>query len=76
MSDTMAVLWKEWRELLEQFASFKRGALAIVSMTLMFGIVLPWMMGPAWFTMPIMLAYWPFAAASMVINVVADAFAG
>ena len=75
-SDAGAVFWKEWREILEQFGSFRRGGLAIVALVLMFGIVLPWMMGPMWVSSPVMLGYWAFVGGSFVINVIIDAFAG
>ena len=76
MSDVGAVFWKEWRELLEQFGRRRGGGLAFLMLVLMFGIIIPWQMGPLWVRSPIMLAYWAFAGGSLVVNVIVDAFAG
>ena len=76
MSGTLAVLWKELREIRAQFGSAQRGGLAMLGLVGVFSVILPWQMGREWVTSPMMLAYWPFAAMSMVINVIADSFAG
>ena len=76
MSDVGAMFWKEWREVMEQFGSIKRGGMAMLMMVGLFGIILPWQLGDIWLGAGIMLMYWPFAATSFVINVVVDAFAG
>lgn len=76
MSGARAMLWKEIQEIKAQFGGVQRGGLAMLGLIGVFSIVLPWQMGREWVMSPMMLAYWPFAAASMVINVIADSFAG
>ena len=76
MSDIRAVFWKEWRELLEQFSSLRRGGLAMLLLVAIFGVMLPWQMGLFWLHGALMLGYWPFAGSSLVVNVIVDAFAG
>lgn len=76
MSGTGAMLWKEIQEIRAQFGGVQRGGLAMVGLVAVFSVVLPWQMGREWVTNPMMLGYWPVAAASMVINVIADSFAG
>jgi len=75
-SDLGAVLWKEGRELRAQFGQLRRGGWALIFLLAVFGVFVPWQMGPGWISSPFMAAYWPFVATSMVSSIVADAFAG
>lgn len=76
MGDTGTVMWKELKEITEQFAVLRRGGMALLTLSLIFGVLVPWQLGPVWLSSPLMLFYWPFIAASMSSTIVADAFAG
>jgi ABC-2 type transport system permease protein len=74
MTDTFAVAWKEWRELLGQRGF--RGKMGIVLFLVAFGIVIPLQTGPAWITSPAVGIAWSWVPMFLVSTVIADAFAG
>jgi ABC-2 type transport system permease protein len=74
--DILTIVWKEWREFKDQLFKLKRGGLSALVVVLMLGIVTPLQMGPSWISSPLMLAYWPVLAGSMVSTLIADAIAG
>ncbi len=76
ISDILTIVWKEWREFKDQLFKLKRGGLSALIVVLMLGIVTPLQMGPSWISSPLMLAYWPILAGSMVSTLIADAIAG
>ncbi|MFN8581539.1 MAG: ABC transporter permease [Gemmatimonadaceae bacterium] len=76
MTDILTIVWKEWREFKDQLFKLKRGGLSALVVVLMLGIVTPLQLGPTWISSPLMLAYWPILAGSMVSTLIADAIAG
>lgn len=74
--DIGTIVWREWREFREQLLSLKRGGLSALVLALILGVVTPAQMGPEWLSSSLMLAYWPFVAASMVSSLIADSIAG
>lgn len=76
IADILTIIWKEWREFRDQLFKLKRGGLSALIVVLMLGIVTPLQMGPEWISSPLMLAYWPLLAGSMVTTLIADAIAG
>lgn len=76
IGDVLTIVWKEWREFKDQLFKLKRGGLSALIVVLMLGIVTPLQMGPSWISSPLMLAYWPILAGSMVSTLIADAIAG
>lgn len=76
IGDILTIVWKEWREFKDQLFKLKRGGLSALVVVLMLGIVTPLQMGPSWISSPLMLAYWPILAGSMVSTLIADAIAG
>lgn len=76
-TDIWTVMWKEWHEFLAGGGSRWRGGLGIVVVLFVFSIFLPIQTGRSWTTsaLPILIdaAYLPL---SIIINMMADAFAG
>lgn len=76
MSDLWTVVWKEWREFRDQLLSLRRGGLSALILALILGVVAPVQLGPDWVHSQIIVAYWPFLAATMVSSLIADSVAG
>jgi ABC-2 type transport system permease protein len=76
ISDILTIAWKEWREFKDQLFNLKRGGLSAMTVVFMLGIVSPLLMGITWISSPLMLAYWPILAGSMVSTLIADSIAG
>ena len=76
MRDAYTVAWKEWREFREQLFSRRGGAASAAILILVLGLVTPLQMKEEWLTSAIMIAYWPFMAATLVSSLIADAVAG
>ena len=74
--DIWTVVWKEWREFRDQLLSFRRGGLSALILALILGVVAPVQLGPEWVQSRIIVAYWPFLAATMVSSLIADSVAG
>ena len=76
MRDTWTVVWKEWREFRDQLLSLRRGGLSALILALILGVVAPVQLGVEWVQSKIIVAYWPFLAATMVSSLIADSVAG
>ena len=74
--DVWTVVWKEWREFRDQLLSLRRGGLSALILALILGVVAPVQLGPEWVQSKIIVAYWPFLAATMVSSLLADSMAG
>ena len=76
MRDIWTVVWKEWREFRDQLLSLRRGGLSALILALILGVVAPVQLGAEWVQSKIIVAYWPFLAATMVSSLIADSVAG
>lgn len=76
ISDVWTVMWKEWKELLFQRASMRSGALTLLIVIGVFGIILPMQQGKDWVASPLVLLLSGWVSFLSVANVVADSFAG
>lgn len=76
MADLWTVVWKEWQEFRDQLLSLRRGGLSALILALVLGVVAPVQLGPEWVHSKIIVAYWPFLAATMVSSLIADSVAG
>lgn len=76
IADLRTVLWKEWKELLLPPGDRRNTFLMLVLPVVVLGVVLPWQAGRAWVESPMTLLAWAWFPLFLVINVVADAFAG
>ena len=76
MRDIWTVVWKEWSEFRDQLLSLRRGGLSALILALILGVVAPVQLGVEWVQSKIIVAYWPFLAATMVSSLIADSVAG
>jgi ABC-2 type transport system permease protein len=76
IADLGTVLWKEWKELLFAPGDRRNSLLMLVLPIVVLGVVLPWQAGRAWLDSPITLLAWSWIPLFLVINVIADSFAG
>ena len=76
IADVWTVAWKEWQEFRDQLLSLRRGGLSALILALILGVVAPVQLGPEWVHSKIVVAYWPFLAATMVSSLIADSVAG
>ncbi len=76
IADFRTVLWKEWKELLLAPGDRRSTLLMLVLPVIVLGVVLPWQAGRAWLESPITLMAWAWIPLFLVINVIADSFAG
>jgi len=74
--DVWTVVWKEWQEFRDQLLSLRRGGLSALILALILGVVAPVQLGAEWVQSKIIVAYWPFLAATMVSSLIADSVAG
>lgn len=74
MTDALAIVWKEWRELLGQRGL--RGKSGVLLNVAVFGVLLPMQFGASWVASPATAAVWGWVPMYFVMTVVADAFAG
>lgn len=74
--DVWTMVWKEWREFRDQLLSLRRGGLSALILALILGVVAPVQLGPEWVESRLIIAYWPFLAATMVSSLIADSVAG
>jgi ABC-2 type transport system permease protein len=70
------MVWKEWQEFRDQLLSLRRGGLSALILALILGVVAPVQLGPEWVESKLIIAYWPFLAATMVSSLIADSVAG
>ncbi len=75
LRDIQTILWKEWKELLTG-RGVRGGWLNLCIMLGVFGIFLPYQFGPTLVTSPLSLAVWLWVPAFLVLQVIADSFAG
>ncbi len=75
IADIWTIMWKDWKELLLQRGA-RRGWLNLVILMLVFGIFLPLQTGVEWVRSPLVMVSWAWVPVLLVINVVADSFAG
>lgn len=76
MADVWTIIWKEWKELLLQQGSLRGGRAGLLIFVGVFGVFLPLQVGRDWVESPMPLVYWMWVPLLLVINVVADSFAG
>jgi ABC-2 type transport system permease protein len=76
IADIWTVTWKEWQEFRDQLLSLRRGGLSALILALILGVIAPVQIGPEWVHSKIVVAYWPFLAATMVSSLIADSVAG
>jgi ABC-2 type transport system permease protein len=76
IADIWTVTWKEWQEFRDQLLSLRRGGLSALILALILGVIAPVQIGPEWVHSKIVIAYWPFLAATMVSSLIADSVAG
>lgn len=76
IADIWTVTWKEWQEFRDQLLSLRRGGLSALILALILGVIAPVQLGPEWVHSKIVVAYWPFLAATMVSSLIADSVAG
>lgn len=74
MNDAVAIVWKEWREVMGQRGL--RGKTGILLNVAVFGVVIPLQFGAPWVTSPVSALAWSWVPMFLVMTVIADAFAG
>ena len=74
IADIRTMMWKEWKEILNQGGS--RGRWNLVVFVGVFGIFMPFQFGRDWVTSPMSLVNWAWIPLFLVTVVIADAFAG
>lgn len=74
--DIWTVTWKEWRELIAQRRNLHEGAVSLLLILGVFGIVWPVGQGISWLTSPLVLFLAGWVPFMLVTSAVADAFAG
>ncbi len=74
IADIMTVLKKELKEVLSEGGG--RGKLNLLILVGVFGVFIPLQSGRAWIEQPGMVLMWSWVPVFLVINVIADAFAG
>jgi ABC-2 type transport system permease protein len=75
ITDIRTVVWKEWREYLLQYGSWRKAALNLLMLVGLMGIFLPLQSGQRWLDSWIPL-YWLWLPIFLVINVTTDSVAG
>lgn len=76
IADVVTVMWKDWKELLRQGGSPRRGWVSLAIVVGAFGIFMPLQFGRGWVETPAMLIYWAWVPLFLVGGSVADSFAG
>jgi ABC-2 type transport system permease protein len=76
MRDILIIMWKEWKEIIIQRGSTRRGIISLLFIVLVLGILPPIQFGPAWVESPFALFLALWIPLMMVSNVVSDSFAG
>jgi ABC-2 type transport system permease protein len=76
LRDTVTVAWREWRDIRASLFSLRQGGLPALILALLLGVAAPLQLGAEWVTSPLMEAYWPFLAASLVSTLITDSIAG
>lgn len=77
LDDLRAVMWKEWRELGDQFDTRSRANLVIIALVVIqFSVVTPVFIGPSWLSSASLLIGFPLLASTISVQPTIDAFAG
>jgi ABC-2 type transport system permease protein len=75
-TDMTTMLWKEWKELLLSSGDRRGALLMLVLPVIVVGVVIPWQAGRSWIESPTTMVVWAWFPLFLVINVIADSFAG
>jgi ABC-2 type transport system permease protein len=75
LADLLTVIWKEWRELRQSGSRTTSFRMLIVGLAL-FGLLLPLQGGRAWVTEGGALVAWVIAPTVLIMQTIADSFAG
>jgi ABC-2 type transport system permease protein len=76
MRDTWTIVWKELKELIVARAGRPLSSAALVGMLVLVGIALPWWLGQAWLSNPLVFWVWVLLPVPLVIGAAAESFAG
>lgn len=76
IEDVRTVLWKEWRELLQQRDSARGTLISLLVPAVVMGVLVPWQSGAKWLTSPASLAAFGWLPLVLVATVIAEVFAG
>lgn len=77
VDDLRAVMWKEWRELGDQFDTRSRANIIILTIVVIqFSVVTPVFIGPSWLSSAGLLLTFPLLASTISVQPTIDAFAG
>ncbi len=75
ITDIWTVATKEWQEILLQ-RGMRRGWVNLAVLVAVFGVFLPLQVGVPWLRSPLAAASWAWVPIMLVVNVIADSFAG
>lgn len=75
MDDLWTVMWREWKELVVWDGAWITG-LSLTAFAGLIGVLLPWVVGPAWIESSWVLLFWIWMPLFLVTTVTADSFAG
>jgi len=77
-TDIKTIIWKEWKENIFQFGGFSNpgGLVPLIILLIGIGVFLPAQIGRTWIESPQSLIYWAWIPLFLVINMIADSFAG
>ena len=77
LDDLRAVMWKEWRELGDQFDTRSKGNVIILTLVIIqFSVVTPVFIGPSWLSSAALLMTFPLLASTISVQPTVDGFAG
>ncbi|HSV85915.1 MAG TPA: ABC transporter permease subunit [Levilinea sp.] len=76
IADIKTIIWKEMKEVLIQRGGSRGGFFGILIILGLMGVILPLQTGSEWLRNPFLLLIWSWLPIFLVINIVADAFAG
>ena len=77
-TDIKTIIWKEWKKNVIQFGGFSNpgGLVPLIILLIGIGVFLPAQIGRTWIESPQSLIYWAWIPLFLVINMIADSFAG
>ena len=76
ITDSMTIVWKEFKEMFLQRSGLRGGWLGMIIFVIVFGVFLPLQSGAVWLASPATLILWSWVPFILVNGVVADSFAG
>ena len=74
IGDILTVASKEWRELLFVGGGLRSGRVSLVILLFMFGVFMPYQIGPEWLDSPTTLFYWGWLPLMIVAGAVAKCY--